>query len=297
MSTAYLFPGQGSQYVQMGVSWFRASQEARTLCEQADALLGYPLSQLCFEGPQERLNQTEFTQPAVFVVSLMGWATVRSEAAPAFIAGHSAGEFAALVAAGAMDFEDGLRLIAQRGALMARAGEHAPGGMAVLLGATLEQATKLCEEAARRSKSPLVVANDNCPGQVVISGSLAALEVATEIARELGVRRMRRLPISVAPHSPLMAETQDDFTQALESVPLRAPQVPVVMNATASAVTDPDAIRQALLRQLTSRVRWRESLLWMAAQGVTHFVEVGPKRVLSGLVRRTLKDVTIESLD
>ncbi len=283
----------------MGERWFRASQEARTLCERAEALLGFSLSRLCFEGPAEQLNQTEFTQPAIFVASLMSWAAVQPTLAtpPDFIAGHSAGEFAALVAAGALDFEAGLRLIARRGQLMAQAGERAPGGMAVLLGATLEQAEALCAEAAQRSSTPLVVANDNCPGQVVISGAMAALDAAAELAREMGIRRMRRLPISVAPHSPLMAETQADFAEALNSVPLRAPQTPVVMNATANAVTRPDEIRQALLRQLTSRVRWRESLLWMAAQGVTRFVELGPKHVLSGLVRRTLKNVAIESLD
>lgn len=298
MSAAFLFPGQGSQYVGMGLAWYRASSEARIFCDKADTALGYALTELCFTGPEAQLNQTEYTQPALFVMALAMWQAAKTMLpSPVFVAGHSLGEFSALVAAGALDFEAGLHLVAERGRLMARAGESAPGGMAVLLGATLAAAESLCNAAMAASGQPLVVANDNCPGQVVISGALAALDVASTLAAEHGVRRMQRLAVSVAPHSSLMCEAQAAFAELLATVPLRAPAVPVVLNATAAPVFAPEDIRQALLRQLTSPVRWRESLLWMAAQGVDHFVEVGPKDVLTGLVRRTLPDARAEALE
>jgi len=298
MSAAFLFPGQGSQYIGMGLAWYRASSEARIFCDKADALLGYALTELCFIGPEAQLNQTEYTQPALFVIALAMWQAAKTLlTSPVFVAGHSLGEFSALVAAGALDFEAGLHLVAERGRLMARAGQNAPGGMAVLIGATLEAAESLCGAAMAASGQPLVIANDNCPGQVVLSGALAALDAATTLAAEHGVRRMQRLAVSVAPHSILMCEAQAAFAELLAAVPLRAPEVPVVLNVTAAPVSTPDEIRQALLRQLTSLVRWRESLLWMAAQGVDHFIEVGPKDVLTGLVRRTLPDVRAEALE
>lgn len=298
MSVAFLFPGQGSQYVGMGLAWYRASSEARIFCDRADAQLGYALTELCFAGPEVQLNQTEFTQPALFVIALAMWQAAKTILPPpTFVAGHSLGEFSALTAAGALDFDAGLNLVAERGRLMGRAGKSAPGGMAVLLGATLSAAESLCEAATTASGQPLVVANDNCPGQVVISGALAALDAAAMLAAEHGVRRMRRLAVSVAPHSVLMSGVQAMFADLLAAVPLRAPEVPVVLNATALPVSAPDEIRQALLRQLTSPVRWREGLLWMAAQGVNHFVEVGPKDVLTGMVRRTLPDARVEAVE
>lgn len=298
MSAAFLFPGQGSQYVGMGLAWYRASSEARLFCDKADALLGYALTELCFAGPEAQLNQTEYTQPALFVIALAMWQAAKMMLpSPVFVAGHSLGEFSALTAAGALDLEAGLYLVAERGRLMARAGENAPGGMAVLLGATLAAAESLCDAAAAASGQPLVIANDNCPGQVVISGALAALDAASTLAAEHGVRRMQRLAVSVAPHSSLMREAQAAFAEHLAVVPLRAPKVPVVLNATATPVSTPDEIRQALLHQLTSPVRWRESLLWMGTQGVDHFVEVGPKDVLTGMVRRTLPEARAEALE
>ncbi|HOT93116.1 MAG TPA: ACP S-malonyltransferase [Anaerolineae bacterium] len=298
MSAAFLFPGQGSQYVGMGVALYRASAEARMFCDRADAQLGYPLTRLCFEGPEAELNLTTFTQPAVFVVAMAMWQALKATLPqPAFVAGHSLGEFMALVVAGALDFETGLHLVAERGRLMSRAGEAASGGMAVLLAATLEAADALCTAATEASGQPLAVANDNCPGQVVISGALAALEAATALAPAHNVRRIQRLPVSVAPHSVLMAGVQAEFAQFLATVPLRAPQIPVVLNATAAPETDAEAIRQALVRQLTSPVRWRESLLWMAAQGVDHFIEIGPRDVLTGMVKRTLPTARAEAVD
>ncbi len=299
MSTAFLFPGQGSQYVGMGGAWYRASHEARTLYEQADARLGYPLSAKCLDGPAADLNRTEYTQPAIFLTSLAMWAAAQATLpAPVYVAGHSLGEFAALVVAGVLTFDAALQVVAERGQLMARAGEHAPGGMAVLLGASVEVASALCAAATESAGEPLVVANDNCPGQVVISGASAALEAAAEQSRALGIRRFRRLPISVAPHSPLMARSQAEFAELLQTIAIHPPQIPVVMNATAAPVETPEAIREALLKQLTSPVRWRESLLWMHARGVEHFIEIGPKNVLTGLVQRAVgKDVVAEALD
>ncbi len=298
MNTAFLFPGQGSQYVGMGKAWYRASDEARVLCEQADVQLGYALTRLCFEGSEAELERTEIAQPAIFVMSLAMWYAARANLPqPCFVAGHSLGEFAALVVAGALAFEAALTLVAERGRLMGAAGAQAAGGMAVLLGATLQQAQALCTAAVQTSGASLVVANDNCPGQVVISGALAALEAAFDLSDEYGIRRMRRLAVSVAPHSPLMAGSQDGFAQLLEAAPIVEPHVPVVLNATARPVQDPGDIRQALLRQLTAPVRWRESLLWLYDRGVDHYVEIGPKDILSGLVKRTLKNVKIEALD
>jgi len=298
MSTAFLFPGQGSQYVGMGKAWYRASAEARVLCERADAQLGYSLTQLCFAGPATELDRTEFTQPAIFVISLAMWRAMAAQLPqPAYLAGHSLGEFMALVVAGALDFDVALSLVAARGRLMAAAGERALGGMAVLLGASLETAEALCAVASNESGASLVVANDNCPGQVVISGASAALDAADVLASEFGVRRMRRLAVSVAPHSPLMADAQGEFAELLACIPLCEPQTPVVLNATAKPVSSPEEIRQALLCQLTSPVRWQESMLWMEAQGVDAFVEIGPKDVLAGLVRRILKSARVEALD
>lgn len=296
MSTAYLFTGQGAQFVGMGAGWYQASAAARRVYDQADELLGYALSQLCFTGPAATLDQTEFTQPALFTTELALWAALHEHplAPPAFIAGHSLGEFAALVAAGALSLADGLRVVAERGRLMAQAGQAAPGAMAALLGATPEAAQALCAEVQAATGETLVVANDNCPGQLVLSGTVAAVEEATRRAAAHGIRRVTRLALSIAGHSPLMAPAATGLQAVLADVPLRTPTVPVVFNATATPVHDPAEIRAVLTRQLTSPVRWRESLLWLAAQGVDRFVEIGPKEVLVPLVKRTLPHVQAE---
>jgi len=283
----------------MGQACYRASAEARALFKQADVVLGYSLSELCFDGPVEKLNQTQFAQPALFVTTLAMWAAVKGtlQEALAFVAGHSVGEFAALTVAEGLDFADGLQVVAERGRLMAEAGEKTPGGMAVLLGATLEAAESLCAECAALTGEPLVIANDNCPGQVVISGAMAALEEAAQHARAHGVRRVLRLAVSVAPHSPLMAPLQDSLASLLATVRIRTPRIPVVFNATAMPIHDTKLICEALIHQLVAPVRWRDSLLWMAAQGVSRFREVGPKAVLTGLVQRTLPTVDAVAMD
>ncbi len=298
MGVAVLFPGQASQYVGMGNAWYRASGEARLVFERADALLGYPLSKLCFEGPEERLNRTEITQPAVFVTALAMWEAARSRLPrPDFFAGHSLGEFTALTAAGVLTFEDGLRIVARRGALMAEVGQIAPGGMAALIGVGPEKTEALCRAVTAERGETLVVANDNNPRQVVISGTLRALEMAESLAGEYGIRRFVRLAISIAPHSPLMQPVQEALAALLDEIPFHPPRTPVVLNRTAAPVDDVKAIKAAVVQQLTSPVRWRESVLWMGEHGIDHFIEVGPKDVLMGLVRRTLRKAHVEALD
>ncbi len=290
---AYLFPGQGSQHVGMGQALYKTFPTARAVFEQADRILDIGLSRLCFDGPADALNDTWNTQPAIFVSSVAALRVMEEQemTPPVYVAGHSMGEFSALVAAGALSFEDGLKLVRERGRLMKQADEHSPGGMAAILGLQREPVDAICATAREQSGEYVGVANDNCPGQIVISGATGALERAMELAKEQGAKRATRLAISIAAHSPLMAQAAADFVRALDATPLCRPTVPLVANATAGPLTDPDEIRDALGRQLTSPVRWTESMRWVIAQGVTRFVEVGPKDVLSGLLRRIDRQV------
>ncbi len=293
---AYLFPGQGSQHVGMGRDLCTTFPAARAVFDQADRILGIDLSQLCFDGPSDTLNDTWNTQAAIFVTSVAALRALeeRGTDRPVYIAGHSMGEFSALVAAGALSFEDGLKLVRERGRLMKQADEHSPGGMAAILGLERELLEAICVTVQAQSGEYVGVANDNCPGQVVISGATGALERAMELAKEQGAKRATRLAISIAAHSPLMAQAAAEFRRALDATPFHEPGIPLVANATALPLTDPDEIRDALGRQLTSPVRWAESMRWMIAQGVTRFVEVGSKEILTGLLRRI--DRTVERM-
>ncbi len=292
-SQAYLFPGQGSQYVGMGSDLYTTSPSARQVFDQADHVLGTGLSRLCFDGPAELLNDTINTQPAILTTSIAALRALeeRRVETPSYVAGHSMGEFSALVAAGALTFEDGLKLVRERGRLMKQAGEQNPGGMAAILGLEREPLEAICATAREQSGAYVGVANDNCPGQLVISGSLAALEMALEMAQERGAKRAIRLAVSIAAHSPLMSQAAAEFRHLLDATPFHEPIVPLVANATAGPLTDPHDIRQALGRQLTSPVRWSESVQWMIAQGTSRFVEVGPGDVLTGLLRRIDRSV------
>lgn len=280
----------------MGRDLYDAFPAARAVFDQGDRILSIGLARLCFEGPPDVLNDTWNTQPAVLAASVAALRVLeeRGMEHPVYVAGHSMGEFSALVAAGALSFEDGLKLVRERGRLMKQAGERSPGGMAAILGLAREPVDAICAQAQEQSGEYVGVANDNCPGQIVISGATGALEQAMELAKEQGAKRATRLAVSIAAHSPLMAEAATEFRRILDATPFHEPAIPLVANATASPLTDPDEIRDALGRQLTSPVRWTESVRWMIGQGVTRFVEVGPQEVLTGLLRRI--DRTVERL-
>jgi [acyl-carrier-protein] S-malonyltransferase len=287
--TVLVFPGQGSQEVGMGAEVAAAYPAARRIFAAADDLLGFPLSGLCWQGPESDLNDTANTQPALFVTSLALLRALEAEigpVAPACMAGHSLGELTALCAAGAFSFEDGLRLVQTRGRLMKAAGEREPGAMAAILGLDADQVRGVCAQASAETGQRLVLANDNCPGQIVISGDTGALERGAELASAAGARTVVRLAVSIASHSPLMDTITAEFRAAVGAVPMVAPRGPVMGNVGAAALTGPDAIRAELGAQLTSPVRWTESMQGLLAQGLTQFVEVGSKDVLSGLMKR-----------
>jgi [acyl-carrier-protein] S-malonyltransferase len=288
VSTVYLFPGQGSQYVGMGRNLQATFPTAQAVFDQADRTLGIDLTALCFDGPSDLLNDTWNTQPAILVTSIAALRALKEREIPnpTYVAGHSMGEFSALVAAGALSFEDGIKLVRERGRLMKQAGEQSPGGMAAVLGLEREPLEAICTTAREQSGEYVGIANDNCPGQMVISGATSALEQAMELAKERGAKRAIRLAVSIAAHSPFMAEVAEQFRALLDDTTFHRPAMPLVANATARPLTDPDRIRDALGRQLTSPVRWTESIRWMIEQGAARFIEVGPKDVLTGLLRR-----------
>jgi [acyl-carrier-protein] S-malonyltransferase len=297
--TAFLFPGQGSQYVGMGQDLYEAHPEVRSIFDQANDVLGFALSELCFNGPEETLKDTINTQPAIFVTSVALLRALESNKLqpPGFVAGHSLGEYSALMAAGAMDFATGLQLVRERGRLMKEAGERSPGGMAAVLGLETEVVDQVCRQAREETRGILQVANYNSPGQIVISGDFKTRDVAIELAKAAGARRVVPLAVSIASHSPLMECIVDEFRQAVEAVEFRRPAVPVVANVSAAPLESVEAIQEELVQQLTSPVRWVESIRYMIGQGVTEFVEIGPKDVLKKLMRRIDKSVQATSVD
>ena len=302
--TVLMFPGQGSQEVGMGRDLAAAYPEASAIFDEADEILGFKFSELLFNGPEDDLNETINTQPAVFT---LGVATLRvlqahvPKAQPAMTAGHSLGELTALVAADALTFADGLKLARERGRLMKEAGDRSPGAMAALLGLDVAAVQELLVDRAKaKTNGVLVIANDNCPGQVVISGDSETLDVGVALAPEAGARKAVKLAISIAAHSPLMQAASDQFNMTLEQTTFSEPKIPVYANSNASPMTTASEIRAMLGKQLTGPVRWTETMQHMISAGMERFIELGSQDVLSGLLRRidrSTNRVTLNSVD
>jgi [acyl-carrier-protein] S-malonyltransferase len=292
---AILFPGQGSQKVGMGKNHFETSPKFKDLVLHADDLLGYSLTEIMFEGPSEKLTQTQFTQPAIFVHSVALFQTLNEK--PDMVAGHSLGEFSALAISGVIEFETALSLVSLRGKLMQDAGKIHPGTMAAIIGMDDDMVDEICKTASDVIQKPVVPANYNCPGQLVISGDVDAVKKAVDLAKEKGCRLAKMLPVSGAFHSPLMKPAYEALKERLDKTEFSKPYCPIYSNYTATATSDPAEIKENLLNQLVNPVKWTQTLKNMEKDGAKHFIEVGPGKVLQGLVNRTLKDVNVEGYE
>ncbi|HEY7737930.1 MAG TPA: ACP S-malonyltransferase [Candidatus Limnocylindria bacterium] len=297
---AFVFPGQGSQYVGMGAELAATSTVAAQVFERADKALGFALSRLMFEGPADELDSTINAQPAILAASFAALEHLRERARaasrtldPLAVAGHSAGQYAAAIAAGAVDFEEAIRLVRERGRIMQEQGID--GGMGAIIGLSEEQAEEVVEQA--REHGEIAVANINAPGQIVLSGVIPALVFALEMSKTVGARRAVQLTVSVASHSPLMRHARDEFTKVLDKAPFRDPQVPMVGNVHATMIRSADGLREELSEHLVHGVQWVATVRNMAAIGVTDFVEIGPGRVLTGLIKRISPESNAHALD
>lgn len=291
MKHAYVFPGQGSQFPGMGKAIVEQSETAKKLVEQANTELGFDLAAIMFSGTEEELRRTDVTQPAIFLHSMLAYTTLNNPQ-PAMVAGHSLGEFSALVAAGVLSFADGLRLVAARANAMQKACELEPGTMAAVLGLDDQKVEAVCSTIT----DIVVPANYNCPGQLVISGSVAGIEKACIALKEAGAKRALVLPVGGAFHSPLMKAAEEELQGAIQSITFNAPSCPVYQNVVAMPVTDPVTIKQNLINQLTGPVKWTQSVQAMVANGATEFTEVGPGKVLQGLIQKIQKEVSVNGI-
>ncbi|MFP4847044.1 ACP S-malonyltransferase [Winogradskyella sp. PE311] len=288
---AYIFPGQGAQFSGMGLDLYENSPLAQELFEKANDILGFSITDVMFEGSAEDLKETKVTQPAIFLHSVILAKTLGDAFKPDMVAGHSLGEFSALVAAGALTFEDGLKLVSQRAQAMQKACELQPSTMAAVLGLDDDVVEKICAT----TEGVVVAANYNCPGQLVISGEIEAINRACEALKEEGARRALVLPVGGAFHSPLMEPAREELAAAIENTTFSKPKYPIYQNVTASAISDENEIKANLISQLTAPVRWTQSVQQMIKDGATHFTEVGPGKVLQGLVRKINREAATAS--
>ena len=284
---AYVFPGQGSQFVGMGKDLYDSSPLAKELFERANEILGFNITDIMFSGTDEELKQTKVTQPAIFLHSVILAKTLGDSFKPQAVAGHSLGEFSALVANGTLDFEDGLRLVSQRALAMQKACEAVPSTMAAILGMDDELVEKICSEI----DGVVVPANYNCPGQLVISGSIEAVNIACEKLKEAGAKRALVLPVGGAFHSPLMKPAEDELAKAIQATTFHTPSCPVYQNVNALPITNPAEIQHNLIAQLTAPVKWTQIMTNMLADGVNSVTEVGPGKVLQGLFKKMDRDL------
>ncbi len=289
---AYVFPGQGAQYPGMGKDLYENSAEAKALFEEANQLLGFDITNVMFEGTADDLKQTKVTQPAIFLHSVLLAMTLK-DFAPGMVAGHSLGEFSALVASGALTFEDGLQLVSKRAGAMQKACEIKPSTMAAIVGL----ADEVVEEVCQSMDEIVIPANYNCPGQLVISGSMEGIDKACEILKEKGARRALKLPVGGAFHSPFMEPAREELASAIESVSFKEPVCPVYQNVNARPVTDPAEIRENLIAQLTAPVLWTQTVQQMIADGAVSFTEIGPGKVLQGLVKKVDRKAETSGID
>jgi [acyl-carrier-protein] S-malonyltransferase len=288
---AYIFPGQGAQFPGMGLDLYEKSPLAQELFEKANGILGFHITDIMFEGSAEDLKQTKVTQPAIFLHSVILAKTIGDNFKPDMVAGHSLGEFSALVANGALTFDDGLKLVSQRAQAMQKACELQPSTMAAVIGLDDDIVEKVCA----MTEGVVVAANYNCPGQLVISGEIEAIHKACETLKQEGARRALVLPVGGAFHSPMMEPAREELASAIENTNFSKPNCPIYQNVTASAITDENEIKGNLISQLTAPVRWTQSVQQMVADGATHFTEVGPGRVLQGLVKKIHREVETSS--
>ena len=289
MKKAYVFPGQGAQFVGMGKELYETSPMAKELFEKANEILGFRITDLMFEGTDDNLKQTKVTQPAIFIHSVILAKTLGEEFKPDMTAGHSLGEFSALVTAGALSFEDGLKLVYARALAMQKACEIEPSTMAAIIALSDEKVDDICNSI----DDVVVPANYNCPGQIVISGSISGIDKACELMKEAGAKRALPLKVGGAFHSPLMEPARVELSEAIESTKFSVPVCPVYQNVSTTGETDPETIKANLISQLTSPVKWTQSVQNMIADGATEFVELGPGKVLQGLVSKIDKNVTV----